>query len=231
MRNYSRFIPGEEIDAVQQWDFGAIDTAAQLLAARAKAREAQEDEFEAEASRQEAYQAGYAAGVAQGLAQAQAGVQIQMQEFLANQGKDAGDRLAQLFGAAQSQLAEAEQTMAHGVLELACELARQVLRREFAVSPDVVMPVLTEALELLGADCKSAVVRMNPIDIEALGEQVHADFVGMALTLRPDASVLQGGCLVESGGMVVDGSLDKRWQRAVASLGLESAWETPHEPD
>lgn len=231
MRNYSRFIPGEEIDAVQQWRFGAIDTAAQLLAAKVKAREALEDESHAETSRQQAYQAGYAEGIAQGRAQAQAGLQVQLQDFLANQGKQAGDRFSQLFATAQSQLMEAEQTMAHGVLELSCELARQVLRREFAINSDVVMPVLAEALELLGAECKSAVVRLNPADIEALGEQMHADFAAIALTLRPDASVLQGGCVVESGGMVVDGSLERRWQRAVASLGLESAWETPREPD
>jgi len=33
MRNYDRFIPGEEIKDVSQWQFGAIDTAAQLLQA------------------------------------------------------------------------------------------------------------------------------------------------------------------------------------------------------
>jgi flagellar assembly protein FliH len=30
---------------------------------------------------------------------------------------------------------------------------------------------------------------------------------------------------VESAGTVVDGSLDKRWQRAVAALGLDCAWQ------
>jgi len=89
--------------------------------------------------------------------------------------------------------------------------------------------VLREALELLGADCKAAVVKMNPADIEALGDQIHADLAGLTLNLRADASVQQGGCLVESAGMVVDGTVPKRWQRAVASLGLSSAWETPGE--
>ena len=49
------------------------------------------------------------------------------------------------------------------------------------------------------------------------------------MTLRADPTVLPGGCQVESVGMVVDGTLEKRWQRAVASLGLSSAWEVSGE--
>jgi flagellar assembly protein FliH len=35
--------------------------------------------------------------------------------------------------------------------------------------------------------------------------------------------------VVESAGMVVDATLQKRWQRAVATLGMVSAWEVPGE--
>jgi len=229
MRSYARFIPGEEIDAVEQWKFGAIDTAAQLLAAQVKAREAQQDEAQVESERQQSYQAGFDAGVLQGRVLAQADMNAQMQAFLNTQAKQAAERLTELFASTQSQLLEAEQAMAQEVLALACELSRQVLRHELSVGAQAVMPVLREALELLGADCKAAVVKLNPADIEALGDQIHADLAGLTLNLRADASVQQGGCLVESAGMVVDGTVPKRWQRAVASLGLSSAWETPGE--
>jgi flagellar assembly protein FliH len=115
-------------------------------------------------------------------------------------------------------------------LELSCELARQVLRRELNVNIDVVMPVLSEAIGLLGAEHKAAVVKLNPQDLVSLGEQIHTDFAGIALSLRADPEVLPGGCLVESAGMVVDGTVQKRWQRAVATLGLASHWEEPGEP-
>lgn len=230
MRNYTRFIPGEEIEAVEQWTFNAIDTAAQLLAAQVRTREVNEEVALTESARQQGIQAGYAEGVAQGRAQAQAELQQQMQNFLDTQAKDAADKLGQLFANAQDQLLQAEQAMAQGVLDLSCELARQVLRHELAINPNVLMPVLREALGLLAADCKSVLVRMNPVDLDALGEQIHADFAGMGLSLRADTAVLQGGCQVESSGMVVDGTLEKRWQRAVASLGLSSTWESSGEP-
>ena len=234
MRNYTRFIPGEEIEVVEQWRFGAIDTAAQMLAARVKAREDQEADAKQVAMREDGFQAGFtagvAAGVAQGRAQAEVESQQRMADFLATQANDSAQHLAGLFAAVQSQLAQAQQTMAQGVLELSCELARQVLRQELSVNPNVLMPVIREALELLGAEHRSAVLRMHPADLEVFGAGLATEFSGMALTLRADLALQPGGCVVESAGMVVDASLQKRWQRAVATLGLDVTWEHSSEP-
>ncbi|TXT38897.1 MAG: flagellar assembly protein FliH [Comamonadaceae bacterium] len=230
MRNYARFIPGEEIDAVEQWRFGAIDTAAQLLQSQAKAQEVEQENQEQLARRQESYQEGYAAGIAQGRLQVQTEVQQQMADFLANQAREEAQKFTELFRAAQNELIQAKQVVAHGVLTLSCELARQVLRQELSVNPNVLLPVIHEALELLGAEHRSALVRMHPQDIEVLEGLISGEFAGMALTLRADPALKQGGCLVESAGMVVDASLQNRWQRAVATLGLEASWEEPNEP-
>ena len=230
MRNYSRFIPGEEIDAVEQWQFGAIDTAAQLMAAKVKAREVNEEEVQEESDRQLAYKDGFAAGLEHGTLQAQQELQRQMQAFMSNQAQEAADKLTGLFESARKELQASEQATAQGVLALSCELARQMLRHELTVNTKVVMPVLTEAIGLLGTEFKTAVVKMNPLDIAALGEQIQADFAGLNVSLRADPDVLQGGCLLESAGTVVDGTLQKRWQRAVATLGLSSNWEVPGEP-
>ena len=223
MRNYSRFIPGEEIDAVEQWNFAAVDTASLLLAAQVKVRDEAAEESKQEACRQ----AGYAEGFAQGRAQATVEAQRQMADYIAHQGSDAARQFAQLFATVQAQLAEAEQVMAQGTLELACELARQVLRRELSVDPKAVQPVIREALGLLVADTKSAVVRLHPLDFNVLEEVIRTEFSSLSLTLLADPGLTRGGCLIESAGTVVDGTLEKRWMRAVASLGLESSWEEP----
>jgi flagellar assembly protein FliH len=175
--------------------------------------------------RQAGFSDGYAQGYAQGHAQATLEGQRQITEFIATQGAQAADKLAQLFGAVQIQLHESQQVMAKGVLELACELARQVLRHELSTNPNALQPVIREALAMLASDCKAAVVRLNPLDIEVFGDVLRQEFVNLSLTLLPDAGMTRGGCLVEAAGTVVDGSVEKRWQRAVASLGLESRWE------
>ena len=229
MRNYSRFIPGEEIGTVEQWNFGAVDTASLLLAEQSKVREDAEEQeridlrqAESDALRQE----GYAEGFAQGRAQATLEAQRQINDFIARQGQEAAQHFSGLFTSAQSLLDDSEQVMAQGVLELACELARQVVRQELSVNPNVLQPVIREALALLVAETKSVAVRLNPLDLEVLEDVVKAEFPGLSITFLADAAVTRGGCLVESAGTVVDGSVEKRWTRAVAHLGLGSSWET-----
>ncbi len=227
MRNYSRFIPGEEIGVVEQWDFGAVDTAGLLVAAEAKAQSDAADRAQQDTAFQDGHTQGFAEGFAQGQAKTQLDAQRQITEFIDQQGHEAAKNFVKLFAAAQAQLDEVEQVMARGVLELACELARQVLRHELSVNPNVLQPVVREALGLLGAEIKSAVVRLHPLDLEVLEEPTRAEFAGLALTLLPDATLSRGGCVVASAGSVVDGTLEKRWMRAVASLGLASTWEVP----
>lgn len=225
MRNYTRFIPGEEIGAVEQWDFGAVDNRAVLLAAQVKVQQVAAERAQDESLRQE----GFAQGFEQGRAHATVEAQRQMAEFVAQQGQVAGQQLARLFEQAQAQLAAAEQAMAQGVLEIACELARQVLRRELSVDPAALQPVLREALGLLLADGKSTVVRLNPLDRDTLANGAANEFASQALTLLADPIITPGGCVVESAGAVVDATVQKRWLRAIATLGLTSSWNAPDE--
>jgi flagellar assembly protein FliH len=228
-RTHARFIPGEEVATVAEWDFGAVDKASIRFAAKLKAQADAEEQSKAavlhEAGYAQGNAEGFAAGFAQGHAQATLEGQRQINEYIATQGKDAATAFANLFDSAGAQLAEAEQAMAKGVLELACELARQVLRHELSTNPNALQPVVREALGVLAVDSKAALVRMNPLDMEVLSEVLRQEFSTFALTLVPDASVARGGCLVESAGTVVDGTVEKRWMRAVASLGFESPWE------
>jgi flagellar assembly protein FliH len=93
------------------------------------------------------------------------------------------------------------------------------------VNPNVLQPVDREALGLLMADSKSALIRLNPLDLDVLADVMRSEFPGMSLTLVADANVARGGCLIESAGAVVDGTLEKRWLRAIANLGLNSPWK------
>ena len=227
VRNQSRFIPGEELGTVAGWDFGAVDQASVRFAAKVKAREMAEEH----SRENEARQLGFSDGYAQGHAQATLEGQRLIAEYIETQGQDAARQFGQLFESTNEQIAQSQQVMAKGVLELACELARQVLRHELSVNPNALQPVIREALSVLAIDSKAAFVRLNPVDLDVLQDVVKQEFSGLALSLLSDASVTRGGCLVESSGTVVDGTIEKRWGRAVAKLGLESAWEVSNDAD
>lgn len=226
-RSNNRFIPGEEIGAVVDWNFSAVDQSSVRFAAKLKAQAMAEEQARDEEVRQAGYSEGYAQGFTQGHAQATLEGQRLINEYVETQGAQAARNFAQIFASAQAQLAESEQVMAKGVLELACELARQVLRHELSANPNALLPVVREALGVLASDSKAAVVRMNPLDMDVLAEGLRQEFEGLSLTLLADGAITRGGCVVESAGTVVDGTLEKRWSRVVASLGLESSWEVP----
>lgn len=218
MRNYTRFIPGEEIDAVAKWRFGDVDAASILLHAQNQGREADE---QAEILRQQ----GYAEGFVQGRAQAMLEAQRQINEFTSHQGQEAARQFAALLESARTQMEDAEQAAAQGVLDLACELARQVLRQEISTNPNVLLPVIREALGMLFSDSKGVLVKLNPLDLEVLQDVLRDEFPNVSMTLLADPSISKGGCLMESGGTLVDGKLEKRWSRAIGQLGRNLPWE------
>lgn len=224
-RAHSRFIRSEELGEVSEWHFGAVGplvpTALDLL----PEPEPEPEPVEPEQVRLDrAWADGHAAGLAQGLAEATLEGNQKLDDFVQNQGVETAQHLADLLAAMQTRLAQLEQDMAQQVLALACGLARQVVRRELSVDAAALEPVIREALGMLVMDGKAVVIKLHPQDLEVLQAPLQAAFPQPALTWLADMAVERGGCLVESGGTVIDGTLSKRWERAVANLGLASAW-------
>jgi flagellar assembly protein FliH len=221
MKNLSRFIPGEKIDAVSQWNFDAMGAAALLLEQQARERE----RAEAEAREALIRQAAFAEGMEEGRVRAMPEVQRQIDEFINTQGQEMGRQLAGVIESARAQLAEAEKVTAQGALDLACALARQVLRHELSSNPEVLLPVIREGLSTLFSDSQNIVIRMNPQDWERLQGTLRAEFPGLALAFRAEPDITAGGCLIESAGTVIDATVQTRWARAVGRLGRDFPWE------
>ncbi len=218
---HSRFVPSEEIDAVAQWQFSAVTSAALggQNGAAAKADSAAQL-LQLEQAREIARQQ----GIDEGYARAAVEVKRQMDDFYERQAHTTAERLALCAQAFEARWEAAEQALAQGVLELSCALARQVVRRELAIDPKALEPVIREALGLLASDARAVTVRLSPADFGLLESALRESFAGESLLFRPDAAVAPGGCMVESGGMTVDGTLEKRWSRTVATLGLSATW-------
>lgn len=228
-RAQSSFLSGDQIGSVKGWDFDAVAQGSGRFAAKLRAQAMAEETSVVDVVRQAGFSDGYAQGFAQGQAQATLEGQRQIAEYIENQGKEAARNFEAIFSTAQQQLAQQEQVMSEGVLELACELARQVLRHELRTNPNTLLPVIREALGMLAVDNRAALVRMNPLDVDVFESVLREEFPSVALTLLADSGIARGGCLVEAGGAVVDGTVQKRWMRAVASLGLDTAWESRDE--
>ncbi|WP_406624245.1 FliH/SctL family protein [Acidovorax sp. SDU_ACID1] len=232
-RHYTRFIPSEEIGDVTRWQFGSVDGSEVLHAAIAEPDAGPSevppappgvDEAEHQSLVQQAREEGYARGLAEGQEQAHLQWQQRMDDYVSGQGRETAERLAGLAQAVEASLAGLQQGLAQEVLQLACDIARQVVRQEITGNPRAMLPVVREALDMLVSEGRPATVRLNPADWAALEQPLRGEFGAARIQWLPDATVQPGDCSVESGGAVVDGSLDKRWRRAIAALGLASAW-------
>lgn len=221
----SRFIPSEEIDAVAHWQFGAVSDLG--LARPRDAAQVAADAAALAALLEQARSEGLEAG----RAQAAAAVKQQMDDFYERQAHATAERLALCAQTFEARWEAAEQALAQGVLDLSCALARQVVRRELATDTQALKPVIREALGMLAADARGIVVRLHPADFGLLETALRASFAGESLLFRPDPTLAPGDCLVESGGMTVDGTLERRWSRAVAALGLSVPWASQEAPD
>lgn len=217
-------IPSEDIAGFSHWRFDRVGAPAPNAMPAEDAREI------AAAHQQalwQAHQDGLAEGRASGRAEAMAEAQAQLETYFATHGQETAARLAALLAGAESGLAQAQQDIARGTLEIACAVARQVLRHEMATQPRALEPVVREALGLLMADGRNAAVRLSPVDFESLDAHLRAEFAGQAVSIVADAALAPGDCRVESAGAVIDGGMATRWARAVASLGLDMPWQ-PH---
>jgi len=228
-RSYSRFIPSEEVGDFTQWKFAAVD-GSDLVEPEPEPEPVAElsvelDEAAQQALVQQACDDAYAEGFAQGQAQTALEWQRRMDEYIARQGQEAAQRLQGVLQTLDASLIDMQQQMAQQLLELACDIARQVVRQELSVNPHVLLPVVREAVGMLVTEGRPATVRLNPVDMEAMAEPLREEVHAPGVQWMTDAAVPAGGCLVESAGTVVDGSLDKRWQRAIAALGLQSPWD------
>lgn len=218
MRYQTRFIPGEEIDNIAQWQFSGVDAACAIMKPQSPAID---EGSPSELQRQE----GYAQGFLEGRAQAMLEAQQSIDEFIRVQGQASAVQLAALIGDAQAQLDSAAQEMAQGLLELACELSRQVLRHEVSINPQGLMPVVREALGVFIEDNRTTRIKLNPLDLDVLAPAVRDEFKHLPLMLESDPLITRGGCVMESPVRVVDGQLEKRWLRVVGQLGLQIPWE------
>jgi flagellar assembly protein FliH len=77
---------------------------------------------------------------------------------------------------------------------------------------------------MLMGDVKKAKIRLNPFDYDELKDRLAAEFEPLTLQLVSDSSVSCGGCLIESSDTIIDGTIEKRWSRTLASLGLRADW-------
>ena len=172
-------------------------------------------------ARQEGYQDGYR----NGLAALESYKQTQAAQMAAHM----SDQVGALASDFHQRLESLEQQLAGRIAGVALELARQVVRTELKIHPELVVDVAEQALGALLASARQVIVRLHPEDhamaLPHLSEMLNARGARMV----PDVTLNRGGCVVESDIAVIDAAIEARWDRAAAAMGYEAPWHDGHE--
>lgn len=203
-RIIGRTIPKEEVGEVSAWQFQSLN-GGRSAGPRANTAAAA---FLTERERR-AYEKGRRDGFAEG------------QEAVRRERVQSSQRVDRALAELRARFSDLEANGADAVFELALEVARQVVRREVAVDRDAVLPALREAVAAVIDEQTNPRVHLNPDDLQAIAHELEADGLLKGCRFIPDAGIAPGGCRVETAQCEVDATLETRWRRVMAALGVE----------
>jgi flagellar assembly protein FliH len=184
-----------------------LPTAEELEAIRAAAR----DEGYAEgldAGQAEGHAAGYEEGLSLGRAEAAEELEHLRQ-------------LATTFGDAVTQ---ADEAISSDVLDLALHLARGMVRTAFDVKPDLIIPVVREAIDYLPNLQQPALLMLHPEDALIVRSSIGHELDKNGWRVVEDDSIARGGCRVDTASNQIDAQIGARWQRLTHALGKDLDW-------
>jgi len=198
----SNIIPKEQLSAYQRWELNSLDGSASATVVPLPTAE------EVENTHQQAYQEGFAAGY--------------------REGKDKVDaelaRLAQLMSALDGALNQFDETLTQNLLSLALDVARQMLREALRVRPELVLPVIREAVNSLPQAGQHPHLKLHPEDVALVRSLMADELNHFHWKLIEDSRVERGGCRVETTNSEIDATMENRWKRILVALGREGAW-------
>lgn len=157
---------------------------------------------------QQAVAAGYEAGLQAGRAEA-------AQECL---------RMKTLADSYMNALDTLDFRLADMVLDLALDVARQVIAGELAVHPERILPVVKLALNQMAETTREARLLLNPEDAALIRQHLDQIVDKNRLRMVEDARITRGGCLIETTHGDLDGTLQARWRQVVQVLGSNQGW-------
>ncbi|MDD5328864.1 MAG: flagellar assembly protein FliH [Sulfuricella sp.] len=202
----SNIIPKEQLSAYQRWELTSLgEAAAETVSSPAVVLPTAE---EVEHIHQQASREGYATGYQEGKQKADAELA----------------RLAQVMSALDASLNNFDEVIAQSLLALALDIAKQMLREALKARPELVLPVIREAVGSLPHANQHPHLRLHPDDADLVRSLMEDELNHYHWKLIEDVRVERGGCRVETANSEIDATLESRWKRALAALGREGSW-------
>ena len=164
------------------------------------------------AGQAEGYQEGFAAGHLDGLNKGLSDAQQ-----VATQFKAVADSFMTALSAADTEVAD-------GIVALAYDVAREVVRQSITLDPTVLLGAVREVLASEPALVGAPQILVNPADMPVLEAYLKDELEAGGWIMRADPDIERGGCRARAATGEVDATLATRWQRVLLALGEHNKW-------
>ena len=213
----SNIIPKEQLTAYQRWELASFGEEKRVQQTAAQQQQQQQQTAEELARlREEARQQGRAEGYSQGHAEGvQAGRAEASREAV---------RIRQVAEAFNSELAHAGESVADDMLNLALDFAKAMLKTALKVRPEIVLPIVSEAIRYLPTVQQPALLVLSPQDAAVVRSHMGDELEKAGWRVAEDMQVEQGGCRIETASNQIDATMPVRWQRIADALGKHTDW-------
>jgi flagellar assembly protein FliH len=167
---------------------------------------------ELEAIRQDAYNEGFVTGEKDGFHAGQLKAKQEADLALAAKVANLEQLMTQLFEPITGQ----DQQLEEAMIKLLEQMVREVIQRELVSDSSQIRQVLSEALKLLPMGTANIRIHLNPQDFEMI--KVLRERHEESWRILEDASLMPGGCKVESELSRIDATVETRLNQALKQL-------------
>lgn len=156
------------------------------------------------------FEEGKRAGHQDGLVQGQQQIQVTIEHL-----SEIAFNLQKLYAFSRDHIAQE-------VLELSIALAKSITLRSIEKQPDIIFDVVEKALEQIPILQLPAKLLLNPLDAELIEANQGRSLQDSGWKIVHDPSISRGGCRLETGSNDIDATVEKRIEKLMATLGVES---------
>lgn len=121
-------------------------------------------------------------------------------------------------------LNQIDEQVAQSLLDLALEIAHQMVRETLSVNPEIILKVVSEAIGRLPHFNQNPHLVLHPDDAELVRTQMGDQLSHANWKIITNPKIQRGGCRVETAHSNIDATNEARWQHIVASIGQDQSW-------
>ncbi|BBP01212.1 flagellar assembly protein FliH [Sulfuriferula nivalis] len=210
--------PKEQLTAYQRWEMAAFDENGNSSNTKGGTQGADELAAITEKARREGYTKGLSEGFqnghSEGLATALAEGKIQVDNTIA--------QLTTLLNNLNDEIALADLAISADLLALALDIAQAMIRTALNVQPDLVIPVISEAIHDLPNLQQHSKIFLHPSDAAIV--KSHLSNEPHHWRIIEDDEITPGGCRIDTQSNQIDATMQGRWQRIAKNLNVNSHW-------